>query len=997
MNNYTVISLDKTWETINQENPENPKSNVNPTNLAYILYTSGSTGFPKGVAIEHRSTVNFINWAQTIFNPEQLAGVLASTSICFDLSIFELFVPISCGGKVILAENALHLPTLKAAEDVTLINTVPSAIAELLRANALPQNVQTVNLAGEPLSQPLINQLYQQTTLQQIFNLYGPSEATTYSTFTLCVPRRGENEKVYPSPSIGRPIANTQIYILNSHLQPVPIGVPGELYIGGDGLARSYFNRQNLTEEKFIPNSFLNSKFKIQNLKGDRLYKTGDLARYLPDGNIEFLGRIDNQVKIRGFRIELGEVESTLSQYPAVRQCAVIARIDTDSDKRLVAYIVADQQQKPTTDELRRFLKQKLPDYMVPSAFVFSDALPLTPNGKIDRRALPAPDQLKQKPASTFVPPSDDLEIQLTKIWENVLGKKPLGVKDNFFDLGGHSLLAVRLFAQIEKTFGKNLPLVTLFQAPNIEELANILRQKGWSAPWQTLVAIQPGGSKPPLFCIHPVGGNVLCYRDLAHYLGQQQPVYDLQAVGLDGKQAPYKRVEDMAAHYIREIRAFQPKGSYLLAGHSAAGMVAFEIAQQLVAGGQKVAVLALLDAYSPQSLVRELPPGRVLYINFLNLLRLRPEDKLPYIKQRAVWLHGRMTRKIAKTFNLSMRRPSTEDSHPYALITEAFSQAIRDYVPQVYPGQATLFRTRHQPTGVYYDPLFGWGSLVAGGLEIRDVPGLHLTLLTEPCVQVLGERLRACIDEALENVLEGNSSEPKKSTTEVEYQTNFLNQEGLSTLQSSLVPIQPHGLKPPLFCVHVLGRGLKFYLPLAHHFALEQSLYGLAAQMLDKKYAPPNRVEDLAAHYIKEMRILQPDGPYFLAGVSFGGLVAFEIAQQLVAQGQQVALLALLDTYAPGAVKQLLARQQISVHWNNFLQLGLIYILEKTIENVKGKAQRFNHQLNHSLKKICCKFYLSIGQPLPDNLQDFTFQQENQEAASNYVPQAYSGRVTLF
>ena len=360
----TVISLDKTWEIINRKNPENPKSNVNPTNLAYILYTSGSTGFPKGVSIEHRSTVNFINWAQTVFNREQLAGVLASTSICFDLSVFELFVPLSCGGKVILAENALHLPTLKAAKDVTLINTVPSAIAELLRANAIPQNVQTVNLAGEPLSQQLVNQLYQQTTLQQVFNLYGPSEATTYSTFTLCIPRRGENEKVYPSPSIGRPIANTQIYILNSHLQPVPIGVPGELYIGGDGLARSYFNRQNLTEEKFIPNSFLNSKFKIQNFKGDRLYKTGDLARYLPDGNIEFLGRIDNQVKIRGFRIELGEVESTLSQYPTVQQCVVTARVGLENDKHLVAYIVSNQQQKPTTDELRCFLKQKLPDYM---------------------------------------------------------------------------------------------------------------------------------------------------------------------------------------------------------------------------------------------------------------------------------------------------------------------------------------------------------------------------------------------------------------------------------------------------------------------------------------------------------------------------------------------------------------------------------------------------------------------------------------------------------
>jgi len=608
-----------------------------------------------------------------------------------------------------------------------------------------------------------------------------------------------------------------------------------------------------------------------------------------------------------------------------------------------------------------------------------------------------SPDKIQQKPEETFVPPSDDLEIQLTKIWENVLGKKPISVKDNFFDLGGHSFLAVRLFAQIEKTFGKNLPLATLFQAPNIEELANILRQEGWSAPWQTLVGIQPGGSKPPLFCIHTVGTNVLCYRDLAHYLGQEQPVYGLQAVGLDGKQAPYKRVEDMAAHYIREIRASQPEGPYLLAAHSSAGIVAFEMAQQLVAQGQKVAVLALLDASSSQLSVHEPSLGRTLYINLRNLFRLRPKDKLAYIKQRAVWLHGRITRKIAEIFNLCMGHPPTEDSHPYALVTETFGQAIRDYVPQVYPGQATLFRTRHQLTGVYYDPLFGWGSLAVGGLEIHDVPGLHSTMLTEPCVQVLGEKLRTCIDEALEDVLEDHSSEPKKSTAEVENQSNSLNQERRSALQSSLVPIQPHGLKPPLFCVHVLGRGLKFYLPLAHHLAPEQPLYGLAAQMLNKKYAPPNRVGDLAAHYIKEMRIIQPDGPYFLVGVSFGGLVAFEIAQQLVAQGQQVALLALLDTYAPGAVKQLSARERIFAHRNNFLQLGPTYILGKTIENVKGKIQRFNNQLNHSLKGMGCKLYLSLGQSLPDNLQDFTFQQENDEAGSNYVPQAYPGRVTLF
>jgi len=478
----TVICLDKTWEIINQENSDNPKNNIDPTNLAYILYTSGSTDQPKGVAIEHRSTVNFISWAQTVFNPSQLAGVLASTSICFDLSVFELFVPLSCGGKIILAENALYLPTLKAAKDVTLINTVPSAIAELLRANALPQNVQTVNLAGEPLSQQLVNQLYEQTTLQQVFNLYGPSEATTYSTFTLCVPRRGENEKVYPSPSIGRPIANTQIYILNSHLQPVPIGVPGELYIGGDGLARSYLNRQNLTEEKFIPNSFLNSKFKIQNFQGDRLYKTGDLARYLPDGNIEFLGRSDNQVKIRGFRIELGEVESTLSQYPTVQQCVVTARVDGGSDKRLVAYIVSNQQQKPTTDELRRFLKQKLPDYMVPSAFVFLDTLPLTPNGKIDRRTLPAPDFSRLGLEATFIAPGTPTERQIADIWTQLLKLEQIGIHDNFFELGGHSLLATQVISRLRQAFGIELRLQTLFEAPTLGELSERLETICWAS-----------------------------------------------------------------------------------------------------------------------------------------------------------------------------------------------------------------------------------------------------------------------------------------------------------------------------------------------------------------------------------------------------------------------------------------------------------------------------------------------------------------------------------
>ncbi|NJP19714.1 MAG: amino acid adenylation domain-containing protein [Hydrococcus sp. CRU_1_1] len=365
-----TVYLDR-WSASFDE--ENPLTQVKQDNLAYVIYTSGSTGKPKGVAIAHRSPLTLVFWAREVFTSEQLAGVLASTSICFDLSVFELFVPLCWGGQVILAENALQLPDLPAAEDVTLINTVPSAIAELIRTKVLPKKVQTVNLAGEPLPHQLVQQLYQQENIKKVYNLYGPSEDTTYSTFALA--QKGANS----SPPIGRAIANTQTYILDRYLQPVPIGIPGELYLGGMGLARGYLNQPELTAEKFISNPFARSK----------IYKTGDLARYLPDGQIEYLGRIDNQVKIRGFRIELGEIEAVLSTHLQVRQAVVIAR-DNAENKRLIAYIVCAGK-KLVCSDLRNFLKQKLPEYMIPSAFVLLEAIPLTPNGKIDPRALPAP------------------------------------------------------------------------------------------------------------------------------------------------------------------------------------------------------------------------------------------------------------------------------------------------------------------------------------------------------------------------------------------------------------------------------------------------------------------------------------------------------------------------------------------------------------------------------------------------------------------------------
>ena len=428
-----------------------PESRVEANNLAYVIYTSGSTGRPKGVAIEHRSAVALLSWAADIFAPEQWAGTLASTSICFDLSVFELFVPLSVGGAVILVKNALELPNLACADQVTLVNTVPSAAVELLRIDGIPVSVHTVNLAGEPLSTELVRQLYERG-IDRVYDLYGPTEDTTYSTFAL--------RSSFGRATIGRPIANTQVYILDPHLNPVPIGVPGELHLGGAGLARGYLNRPELTAEKFIPNPFTDHP-------QARLYKTGDLARYLPDGNIEFLGRIDHQVKIRGFRIELGEIEAVLAQRPEVKACAVLVREDTPGDQRLIAYVVA-RGEGPSLTELRGFIQSKLPEYMIPAAFVLLDKMPVTPNGKLDRKALPAPEYRSDKP---FVAPRTPAEKKLAAIWAEMLKLQHTGIHDNFFELGGHSLLATQLISRVREELNIDLPLRAIFEAPTVEGL----------------------------------------------------------------------------------------------------------------------------------------------------------------------------------------------------------------------------------------------------------------------------------------------------------------------------------------------------------------------------------------------------------------------------------------------------------------------------------------------------------------------------------------------
>jgi acyl-coenzyme A synthetase/AMP-(fatty) acid ligase len=399
--------------------------------------------------------VAFATWARRVFTDEEFSGVLFSTSICFDVSVFELFATLGSGGKVILAANALELPTLPAANEVRMLNTVPSAIAELLHRKGIPRSVITVNLAGEALSQSLVDKLYKGGSIQKVYDLYGPTETTTYSTHTL--------RQLGGKATIGRPISNTQIYILDRHLQPVPIGVPGELHIGGIGLARGYHNRPELTAEKFIAHPFSTDP-------GSRIYKTGDLARYLPDGAIEYLGRLDHQVKLRGFRIELGEIESVLSQQADVKSCIVVLREDKAGDKRLVAYYVGVAGLE--TAPLRERLRARLPEFMVPSAFVALEAFPLNPNGKVDRKALPAP---QAPPAASFAAPESKLERSISAIWARELGLEKVGLHDNFFDIGGHSLLLIRIQTLLQQELTVPIAVADMFQYPTVFAMARHL------------------------------------------------------------------------------------------------------------------------------------------------------------------------------------------------------------------------------------------------------------------------------------------------------------------------------------------------------------------------------------------------------------------------------------------------------------------------------------------------------------------------------------------
>lgn len=752
------ICLDTNWDSIALESPDNPKFALTSDNLAYILYTSGSTGKPKGVEMP---SSNIWHYVQSIDKHLQIRPddiYLHTASFSFSSSIRQFLTPLTRGAKLVIAtheqtKNPLQLFQLMQAENVTVCDSLQEVWSHGLHAletispseanHRLPQKLRVLVFSGSLLTADFLQTLRQHLENQpQIINVYGQSETTGNTAYPIPADFTQATGRV----SVGRPLAYRQTYILNSELQPVPIGLIGELHVSGCSLSRGYLHLPELTQEKYIPNPFATEG------AGPILYKTGDLARYLPDGNIEIIGRTDFQVKIRGMRVETGEIESVLLQHPAVKQAVVAARDTAAGERFLAAYYVAAPDQTPVNAELRAFLKQHLPDYMVPAAFMRLEAMPLTPNGKLNRLGLPEPELDQHESNAPAVAPRDELEQKLVEIWRQVLGLKQIGIRDSFFDLGGHSLLAVELFAVMEREFGKNLILATLLQAPTIEQLATYIRDNQ-ELDTKSLVVMQPKGTKPPLFCIHAVGGNLLSYKELLTHLEPDQPVYGLQAQGLDGKQPILTKVEDMAALYIGEMKTVQPDGPYFIVGHSFGGFVAFEIAQQLQAAGDEVAFLGLFDAIIPGARGR-VPHQEVLRRHWQEFSQTGPAYFLQKLRQKITATQNELEQSWKRLKGKYYQKQGVALPHTIRNlpIKQANHQAARAYQLQVYPGVVTLFRAQERFHTVAWelDPFLGWGPLAGGGLEVIDVPGDHESCLKEPHISSLAAEVTACLAKRL-------------------------------------------------------------------------------------------------------------------------------------------------------------------------------------------------------------------------------------------------------
>ncbi|MFI6901261.1 amino acid adenylation domain-containing protein [Nonomuraea sp. NPDC050394] len=695
---------------------------VHPDALAYVIFTSGSTGRPKGVGVSHRAIVNRLHWMQEAFGLGADERVLHKTPLSFDVSVWELFWPLMVGAGLVVAEPGAHRDSARLASfDVTTMHFVPSMLELFLDEPALPA-LRRLICSGEALGAELAARCHERLPQTGLHNLYGPTEAAVDVTWHPCEP----GERLVP---IGRPVANTRLEVLGADGHRVPVGTPGELCLGGVQLARGYVSRPELTAERFVPDPY--------GPPGARLYRTGDVARWLPTGEVQYLGRTDFQVKIRGQRVELGEIEALLTADPAVRAAVVVLR-----GERLVGYVVPEGGDLP---DLTPALREKLPEHMVPATWVRLDALPVTANGKLDRAALPEPGDAGRAP---YMPPRDPFEAKLGTLWEETLGLDDVGVHDDFFALGGHSLLALRLTMRLRKELGRDVPLSTVLTAPTVAQLAVELRrpQDNDGAP-ERIVPLRATGERDPIFLFHALGGQVFRYLPLTRHLGSDQPVYAIQAAGLAPGEEPHATLAEMVDDYTAHLLKLRPHGPYVLGGYCIGGNIALETARRLREMGEEVPLLVLFYSDADEPVLRaSLEDDAVLLTHALaggkvqvdldDLHRMSPDERLLAVIDAA-----------ARADTLQPDTADLRQARRFVDVFRANAHAVGHFRHAPYDGDVLLFSPAAE--GVPPDDM-GWSGVVTGRLRISPIHGERFTVMYEPRVALAAAELRSSIDHGI-------------------------------------------------------------------------------------------------------------------------------------------------------------------------------------------------------------------------------------------------------
>jgi amino acid adenylation domain-containing protein len=725
-----------------------PAINTQPDDLACLSFTSGSTGIPKAVMGRHGSLTHFLPWMAETFGLDSADRFSMLSGLAHDPLQRDMFTAVWLGATICVPDpRQIGAPGWLAnwllEQQVTIANLTPAmgqvitdATINPAAANLALPSLRYTFFVGDVLTRRDVNRLTALCPNLTVVNFYGSTETQRAVSYYVVdnqaqLPASTQPKEVIP---LGRGMKDVQLLLQNASGQLAGVGEIAEIHVRSPHLALGYKGDEAQTASRFLPNPY------GSRMAGDRLYRTGDMGRYLPDGNVEFVHRADHQVKVRGFRVELGEIDAMLGQHTAVHQALTIASKNShDTSTRLSSFIVLKPGQSVIEPDLRQYLRKKLPMYAVPTDILLLDALPLTPNGKVDRRALHVPDHVVHDAGANFKEARSELEAILVRIWENVLGVHPISIHDNFFEIGGHSLTAVRVFAQIERDTGLRPPLTILFQAPTIAQLAAAIESEGWTSHWTSLVPIQTNGARPPFFYVSPFLISVLSLSTLGQYLGVDQPLYGLQPQGMDGDHPIHRSVKEMASHYIHEMRSLKPEGPYLLGGHCAGSWVAFEMAQQLQAAGETVDLLVLVDSRPPN-----IEPPQV--------------NRLRYMVNRGAfyWRDGRLRHAISWQLSLVYQRFVTlnvgkENSQRVAAVRKAHAEAHHNYRSGTFDGDVLFVRSSESAALKDKEWHYRWSELITGRLTPVIIPGTHAGLLVEPNVNVMAAEIRAAIDQVIE------------------------------------------------------------------------------------------------------------------------------------------------------------------------------------------------------------------------------------------------------